>query len=487
MHLRSNRVPIFLVAVLLLASVAIAQTSQQPQASDQTGATISVTARPHDSQQQPAQSSTSAQSNDPGTISVTAKPKDTGAQPQQQSDPGTISVTAKPAGSQSQSQGQGTQGQPSQQAPPPSTAQPAQSAPTQSAPTQSADDAQPAPEFDPNLPPGMAIRVTQTAPADNTPGGKSVNSIQVGNGQPAAQEPTTNKEGVYVFVAKAEEVLLHATVVDERGRLVTDLPKDAFTVIENGKVQPITAFGREDIPVALGILIDNSGSMRPKRDKVNTAALDLVRASRPDDKVFIVNFNEEYFLDQDFTSDIPKMKEALEKVESRGGTALYDAVVASADYLQKSGPRLEKENKIQKRVLLVVTDGEDNSSRESLEQVVRRMQDENAPTVYTIGILSEERTKKAQRALRAMAEQTGGLSFFPKDASEVDEICKTIARDIRSQYTIGFKKTTEEQGYRQIKVLAHAHGYKNLQVRTLTGYFAGQERASVSPARSAPR
>src|SRR4051812_36548110 len=166
MHLRSNKVPIFLVAVLLLASVAIAQTSQQPQASDQTGATISVTARPHDRQQQPAQSSTPAQSSDPGTISVTAKPKDTGAQqqPQQQSDPGTISVTAKPVSSQGQGQAQTSQGQPSQPAPAQSTAQPAQSAPTQSVPTQSADDAQPAPEFDPNLPPGMAIRVTQTAP-----------------------------------------------------------------------------------------------------------------------------------------------------------------------------------------------------------------------------------------------------------------------------------------------------------------------------------
>ena len=434
MRLRSNWVLITLVAVLVVAGMATAQTAQPPQNSDQSGTP---------------------------TISVTARPKPSADQ-QQQSDPGTISVTAKPAGAQPQ--GQGAQAQPAQ-----STTQP----------SQSADEAQPAPEFDPNLPPGMAIRVTPNAPADNTPGGKTVDTIQVGKGQPSAQEPTTTKEGVYVFKAKVEEVLLHATVVDDRGRLIMDLPKDAFTVIENGKVQPITSFQREDIPVALGILIDNSGSMRPKREKVNIAALDLVRDSHPQDKVFIVNFNEEYFLDQDFTSDIPKMREALEKVESRGGTALYDAVVASADYLQKSGPRLEKENHIQKRVLLVVTDGEDNSSRESLEQVVRRMQDENAPTVYTIGILSEERTKKAQRALRAMAEQTGGLAFFPKDANEVDEICRTIARDIRSQYTIGFKKTTEEQGYRQIKVLAHARGYKNLQVRTLTGYFAGQERASV--------
>ena len=147
-----------------------------------------------------------------------------------------------------------------------------------------------------------------------------------------------------------------------------------FTVFEDGKPQRITSFRNEDIPVALGIVIDNSGSMRDKRPAVNAAAINLVRSSNPQDKVFIVNFNEEYFLDQDYTSQVPKLKDALERIESRGGTALYDAVVASSDHLKKSGS-------LEKKVLLVVTDGEDNASRESLEQAIKRLQEENGPTI----------------------------------------------------------------------------------------------------------
>ena len=126
----------------------------------------------------------------------------------------------------------------------------------------------------------------------------------------------------------------------------------------------------------------------------------------------------------------------------------------------------------------MVTDGVDNSSRESLEQTVRLLQSQNAPTIYTIGILDSEDRRKGKRPLQAMAEQTGGLAFFPKDASEVDEIARTVARDIRSQYVIVYKKQPGEN-YRQIKVIARAPGYHNLQVRTLTGYYAGQQRASA--------
>lgn len=312
------------------------------------------------------------------------------------------------------------------------------------------------------------------------PGGKSVDTIQMAPGQ-QAQEPTQQDNGVYKFVKNVEEVVLYATVVDEKGRIVTDLQPSAFSVFEDGQPREIKLVQRKDVPVALGIVIDNSGSMREKRDRVNIASLDLVKSSNPDDKVFVVNFNDSYYLDQDFTGSIPQLREALEKIESRGGTALYDAVVASADYLEKSSSQLENRDKIQKKVLFVVTDGEDNMSTESLEQTVRRLSDENSPTVYTIGILDkEDRTRKAKRALQSMAEQTGGLSFFPKDAGEVDEIARTVARDIRSQYVIVFKKPSNDSapGYRQIKVVAKAPGHKNLQVRTLSGYYAGQKRAS---------
>lgn len=278
---------------------------------------------------------------------------------------------------------------------------------------------------------------------------------------------------MFVFRKQVEEVVLHATVVDDKQRIVTNLERAAFTVYEDGRPQTITSFRHEDIPVAMGIVIDNSGSMREKRQKVNAAALNLVRASNPNDEVFIVNFNDEYYLDQDFTANINKLKEGLEKIEARGGTALYDAVVASADHLKGA--------KLDKKVIFVVTDGEDNASTESLEQAIRRLQAENGPTVYGIGVLGdEEHPKRAKRALLAMSERTGGIAFFPKTLDEVDAISRTVAHDIRSQYTIGYKPATPKTqgGYRQVKVDAHSRSYGKLTVRTKSGYYAGPEPAS---------
>jgi len=295
-------------------------------------------------------------------------------------------------------------------------------------------------------------------------------------GQPGAeagQQPEGNDNSVFVFKKEVEEVVLHATVLDDKQHMITNLEKGAFTVLEDGKPQAITSFRHEDIPVAMAVVIDNSGSMREKRQKVNQAALNLVRSSNPQDQVFIVNFNDEYYLDQDFTADINRLKEALEKIEARGGTALYDAVVASADHLKRN-------TKLERKVLFVVTDGEDNASRESLEQAVRRLQQENGPTVYAIGILGEEKARRARRALDTMAERTGGISFFPRTLDEVDAISRTVAHDIRNQYTIGYKPTNPRSsgGYRTVHVDARAHGYNKLVVRTKSGYYAGQQRAS---------
>ncbi|HEX9119969.1 MAG TPA: VWA domain-containing protein [Terriglobales bacterium] len=291
--------------------------------------------------------------------------------------------------------------------------------------------------------------------------------------RPQGQEPSREDNGVFVFRKQVEEVVLHATVLDDKHRLVTGLTKNDFQVFEDGAPQQITSFRREDIPVALGIVIDNSGSMRDKRLAVNQAAINLVRSSNPQDEVCIVNFNDEYYLDQDFTNQIPQLQDALARIESRGGTALYDAVVASAEHLKKNA-------RLDKKVLLVVTDGEDNASRESLEQAIRRLQAENGPTVYTVGLLGEEKQRRARRALTEMAEQTGGVAFFPKNVGEVDSITQTVAHDIRNQYTIGYKpvRPQAQGGYRTIKVDAHAPGYKRLMVRTRSGYYPGQERAA---------
>jgi len=307
------------------------------------------------------------------------------------------------------------------------------------------------------------------SPATSTPSSAAPTAPQQAQPKKEGQDKNLNDEGVFVFRKDVDEVLLHASVIDDKQHIVNTLDRNAFTVFEDGKPQNIISFHHEDIPVSMGILIDNSGSMREKRNKVNQAALNLVRASNPKDEVFIVNFNDEYYLDQDFTNDLRKMKEALEKIDARGGTALYDAVVASAEHLKRNA-RLEK------KVLLIVTDGEDNASNETLEQAVKQLQEENGPSVYAIGILGdEEHPKRAKRALEIITQRTGGIPFFPKTLDEVDAISRTVANDIRSQYSIGFKPTNPRGngGFRQIRVEARAKGHGKLIVRTKSGYYAG--------------
>jgi VWFA-related protein len=289
------------------------------------------------------------------------------------------------------------------------------------------------------------------------------------------QQRETNGSGTYVFRADVQEVILQATVVDEHQRPVTTLERSAFEVFEDGRPQSINSFRREDIPVALGIVIDNSGSMRSKRPSVNAAALNLVRASNPQDQVFVVNFNNDFYLDQDYTGNVSLLRDALERIEARGGTALYDAVVASSDHLMKNA-------KLQRKILLVVTDGEDTASRLTLTEAVRAIAVDGGPTVYAIGLLGEERERKTRRALRKLAEQSGGVAYFPANVDAVEAISQQIAHDIRNQYAIGYKPLTPkvEGGYRQVQVKASARGYKGLTVRTRSGYYASSGKASPS-------
>ncbi len=298
--------------------------------------------------------------------------------------------------------------------------------------------------------------------------------------QPAAQElppqdttqqdmPQNDAGGVFVFKKEVEEVILHATVVDQDRRLVTNLDRNAFSVFENGAPQQVTSFHKEDVPVALGIVIDNSASMKAKRDKVNQAVLNLVRISNPQDQVCVVNFSDDYYLDQDFTSDINLLHQALQRVSARGSTALYDATVASSVHLSRSAT-------LEKKVLLLVTDGEDNASQELLQQAIHRLQQEKGPTVYIIGLLGDDARPSGRAALQELAASTGGEAFFPRTVDEVDGITRSVARDIRSQYTIGYKPSIPRSGggYRAIRVEARASGYGKLLVRTRTGYYAGE-------------
>jgi VWFA-related protein len=221
--------------------------------------------------------------------------------------------------------------------------------------------------------------------------------------------------------------------------------------------------------------------MYKKRPSVNKAALDLVLASNPHDEAFVVNFADDAYIDQDLTSDPNKLRDGLAHIESRGGTALYDAVVASADKLAADAHRA-------KQVILIITDGEDNASTLNLEQAIRRVQQLSGPVIYSIGLLfgdemSHGEVRHARRALEMLSGETGGIAFFPKSLDQIDEIAAEVARDIRSQYTLAYhsSKPSAQPGFRKISVVAQAKGAGKLNVRTRTGYFPSVK----SPAKKA--
>jgi Ca-activated chloride channel family protein len=284
---------------------------------------------------------------------------------------------------------------------------------------------------------------------------------------PAAQNAGGPQDEVPVFTADSRLVVVHASVLDQKGKLLTNLQEPAFKVLENGVEQPIKIFRREDIPVSLGIIIDNSGSMRDKKSRVAAAALNLVRASNPQDEVFIVNFNDDAYLDQPFTSNIKKMEEALDRMETKGGTAMRDAISMSMDYLKEKAKK-------EKKVLVVVTDGNDNTSNINLEDLMRKAQQSDV-LIYSIGILSEEEpreSKKAKRALHDLAIASGALDFYPKDLEEVDKEVPEIAHEIRNQYTLAYSPLNPalDGSFRKISVTVNAPGHPT--VRSRNGYYA---------------
>jgi VWFA-related protein len=288
---------------------------------------------------------------------------------------------------------------------------------------------------------------------------------------PVAPGQIERERGKYTLRTDAYEVRLNATVLDQSGKSILTLAKDDFHIYEDGVPQTIASFRHEDLPVSLGILIDSSGSMYDKRAAVEEAALNLIKLSNKADEAFVVDFSWEAFIDQDFTNDIDKLRQGLSYVKSSGGTAVYDALVASADYLAKNA-------KHPKQVLLVVTDGEDNASTATLEQAIRRIQDLDGPVIYSMGLLFGQDTDKresrhARRVLETLSEQTGGGAYFPKSLRDVDAVAAEIAQDIRTQYTIAYRSTKSPElgGYRQVHVEAKAKNMGRLSVRTRTGYY----------------
>ncbi len=300
---------------------------------------------------------------------------------------------------------------------------------------------------------------------------------------PAAAQPgvaqVTREGNKYTLRQDAYEVQLNASVFDGSGRRVDSLDKESFRVFEDNVPQTISSFRHEDLPVSIGLLIDASGSMYDKRAAVDQAAVDLIKLSNPQDEEFLVDFSFEAYIDQDFTSDVSKLSQGLSYIKSSGGTAMYDALVASADYLTRNA-------KHPKQVLVIVTDGEDNASSATIEQAIRRIQDLDGPVIYCVGLLfgadtDKRESRHARRVLEDLSEQTGGQAYFPKSLKEVEGIAQEVAQDIRTQYTIGYRSTNPPAngGYRQVHVDAKAKGYGKLTVRTRTGYFPKTNTAAT--------
>jgi Ca-activated chloride channel family protein len=290
------------------------------------------------------------------------------------------------------------------------------------------------------------------------------------------------KNGVYIYRTNVDEVLLDCTVINEKGETVNDLSPKDFRVWENGVPQTINSVQHEDAPVSTGILVDNSGSMRDKRAAVNAAAYQFLRDSNPADESFIVNFSSRAYLDQGFTTSLTALDRGLSRFDSTGYTALYDAVAASADELSHHGKR-------RNQVLLIITDGADDASHLSLQEAIRRVQNLGGPVVYAIGLTYEDNRQDAEaarNALQTLADQTGGVAYFPKSLQDVNAIADQVARDIRDQYVIDYHSSDpfSNGGYRTVHVEVSAPHHGRLYVRTKRGYYAERESKSLEQAQT---
>ena len=278
----------------------------------------------------------------------------------------------------------------------------------------------------------------------------------------------------YKFSVRVGLVVLPVTVLDRRGDSVPGLEQQNFQVFENGVPQQIILFDHRDIPVTLGLIIDNSTSMAPKLPEVVLSALQLARASNPDDQIFVVHFNENVGFglrpELSFARNLGDLVDAVSEARAQGKTALYDAITAGLVHL--------KQSRLKKKVLVVISDGGDNASTVTLPQTLRKAQSSEA-LIYTVGIFDEYDKDQNPKVLKQLARATGGASFFPKELRQLPDITRRIAHDVRTQYTIGYISTNPaaDGTYRSIRVGVTADKRHGLIVRTRSGYVAGEESA----------
>jgi Ca-activated chloride channel family protein len=270
-----------------------------------------------------------------------------------------------------------------------------------------------------------------------------------------------------IFRSETRLVLLHVSVLDKQNRPITSIPESAFRIYEEGEAQTVRVFAREDVPVSMGILLDNSQSMRGKEAQVREATLTLIGALQAGDEVFIMNFNDRVRLDQPLTSDRPKLEEALLKMKAGGGTAMRDAVSAAIDYLRTNGAK-------PKKVIVVVTDGYDRTSREPEEGLLAKARESDVQ-IYAVGLPNEGSRREAnegRRALDALTGVAGGRAYYLGSLENIREAMPRLANELGSQYTLGYspRNTAPDGTFRKTKVTVN--GFNNPVIRTRAGYYA---------------
>jgi len=281
----------------------------------------------------------------------------------------------------------------------------------------------------------------------------------------ASSTPQTPQS--YKIAVDVDLVVLHPTVRTDNGSIAAHLEERNFEVYEDGRRQIIGVFRHEDAPVTVGLVVDHSSSMRHKLKDVIAAAHAFVLSSRPDDQMFVINFNEKVSLGlaglNGLASGSAEIKNAISRMPAEGMTALYDAVLEGERRLEAGG--------YEKKVLIVISDGGDNASKHSLAQALKVAQRSSA-LIYTIGIFGQEDEDRNPDALRRLALATGGEAFFPNEYKDVVSVCDRIAHDIRHQYTIGYISSSRARPgvYRSIRVVARSADKSKLTVRARAGY-----------------
>lgn len=295
-----------------------------------------------------------------------------------------------------------------------------------------------------------------------------------------AQTRPGGRGGDFKLEVDVDLVVLHATVVDTSGHYVTELVSERFKVFEDGVEQKVAVFRDEDVPITVGLVLDNSASMRENRRAMITGGLAFAQSSNPLDEVFVVNFMDDYYLDlegKDFTSNLDELKAALEKTATQGNTAYYDAVRASLQHLRR-GTR-------QKKALLIISDGADRASVSDFKTLLEDARKSEA-AVYLVSPPCQDegrRCRSARREIRKLAEATGGMAYFPATIEQVETLCRQIAHYIRSQYVLGYYPTNKARdgSFRTVRVeVVPPPGSKKLTVRTRTGYYAQGGQATGS-------